>query len=513
MKKYFGLKNHGLVLFIFVGIIVFMTLIFTVNLVHYTYRLNADIGSETVLGKLIWETKQPIPASWYPSSELRLISTPNVAALFYGLTHNAVLAAGLACCFMTLGIVFSSYVFLSALKMDWADKLLMIFLVLMLPGSFAALELVYLFAAYYGIHVIVLFLTLGFYHNCLQGKISRRMLIILLILALLLGIQGQRGLLVTFVPLAGIEALRVAVILARQHRIFRQDLKVMSAALSLAAVSYLGTRCPFSIRQNTGRNIRQGLNKLAVKVLPDVRRAIGFDYGQTAEKVILIIFCGLVIGTVGIFLWQIGTGKEDLTVWPYLVLAASPVISILAVAFTTMESTERYYFLIPFLMALTLVNAVRAMRIVVGRFFILILIVIIAVIHIARIYLPVLRETSQMPPDEGAVIEYLQEQDIEIAYAGFGNAAVLTTLANNEIIVAPIDNFSRMNMNKWLSSTIWYVPQRPFNEKTAYIVTEPHLADFRQFIAENELETKIVETITFGKYRMFIADNNYSVIN
>ena len=66
------------------GILIFILLIVYTNLCHYNYKMNADIGSEAVLGELIWESKQLLPDTWYPSTEARVISTPNVAALFYG---------------------------------------------------------------------------------------------------------------------------------------------------------------------------------------------------------------------------------------------------------------------------------------------------------------------------------------------------------------------------------------------------------------------------------------------
>ena len=87
------------------GILIFILLIVYTNLCHYNYKMNADIGSEAVLGELIWESKQLLPDTWYPSTEARVISTPNVAALFYGITGNMNLSMGLACCFMTVLIV------------------------------------------------------------------------------------------------------------------------------------------------------------------------------------------------------------------------------------------------------------------------------------------------------------------------------------------------------------------------------------------------------------------------
>jgi len=36
------------------GILIFILLIVYTNLCHYNYKMNADLGSEAVLGELIW---------------------------------------------------------------------------------------------------------------------------------------------------------------------------------------------------------------------------------------------------------------------------------------------------------------------------------------------------------------------------------------------------------------------------------------------------------------------------
>ena len=98
-------KERALKIALIAAVLVFILLIFYTNLFHYNYKMNADIGSEAVLGELIWKSKQVLPDTWYPSTEARIISTPNIAALFYGMTGNMILSMGLACCFMTVLIV------------------------------------------------------------------------------------------------------------------------------------------------------------------------------------------------------------------------------------------------------------------------------------------------------------------------------------------------------------------------------------------------------------------------
>lgn len=93
------------------GILLFLTLICLANVFHYNYRMNADIASEALLGQLIWDSRQWIPDSWYPSTEVRIIGTANLSALFYGITENMGLSMGLACVSAVL-LIGASVIFL-----------------------------------------------------------------------------------------------------------------------------------------------------------------------------------------------------------------------------------------------------------------------------------------------------------------------------------------------------------------------------------------------------------------
>ena len=87
------------------GILLFFVLICQANLLHYNYRMNADIASEALLGQAMWDSKQWVPDMWYPSTEVRIIGAANLSALFYGICGNLKLAMGLACIGFTLWII------------------------------------------------------------------------------------------------------------------------------------------------------------------------------------------------------------------------------------------------------------------------------------------------------------------------------------------------------------------------------------------------------------------------
>ncbi len=148
----------------------FLLLIFQANLGHYNYVMNSDIGAEAILGKVIWESGQNVPDSWYPSTEARIVTTPNLAAFFYGICHSMNLAMGLACCTMTLLISASIYYFGKMTNLSTNAVLMLILLILALPDNFEILEILYLYACYYSVHVITFFVTLGTYSGLMRRE-------------------------------------------------------------------------------------------------------------------------------------------------------------------------------------------------------------------------------------------------------------------------------------------------------------------------------------------------------
>ena len=61
---------------------VYLALIGCVNVQHFNYKMNSDIGAEAVLARLIWNSGEMVPSTWISSTETRIIATPQLAALF-----------------------------------------------------------------------------------------------------------------------------------------------------------------------------------------------------------------------------------------------------------------------------------------------------------------------------------------------------------------------------------------------------------------------------------------------
>lgn len=482
-------------------------MIISVNILHFNYVINADLASDAILSALIWDSKEIVPSTWYRASETRIICTPNIGSLFYGLTGNMVLAEGLACCFMTALILLSLLYFAYIAEMNPRFCLLFGLICLIMPNSFASLELLYLFASYYAIHVVILFLTLGTYIEFIKkGKTSGIKNIVVILLALVLGMQGTRGILVIYGPLFGMECVRqIYNLYSRKGKI---NLKIVVWTLGLMLVSFIGTCFPISIGQDISRNIRKGFPKLFFEVFPDFYSIIGLDQINIVGKICLIIFL-LILSVILIsILYRMCNRKSvSLAEWGYLVLCSSPVASMLAVSFTTVESSERYYFLIFFIMAYGFVLAFQKLR---GGFRVLLglLASVYAAVIICNVYLPIIKSEIRPQTEMYEVIDYLVEHDYKLSYSTFDYANTMTVMANNEIKVVPVASVEKMNICRWMSSTEWYVPNVPYEAKTAYIISEPNLESFQKFLKKHEKDMLYKEKI--GTLYIYTSDLNFS---
>ena len=519
IKKIYVKKENIVSGLLLLGIAVFLLMIIVTNVCHFTYRLDADISAEVVLAREIWDVKQLVPDTWYISTEARIIGTPNLAALFYGLTHNMVLAMGIACSVMTLLITCSMFFFGKSIGLNFQDNLLFIFMGLAVPVLFDFLEMMYLFAGYYSIHIINLFLTLGVYAAALRGKrINRGIFILSILLALVLGIQGVRGILIFYGPLFGMEVIRNLYRIYCREKADKMEVFVSAWVAVMLALSFVGTLFPTSIEQEMSRNIRKGFQKLFTVVIPNMGIAIGLKAANPAEKIALVFMLLLILYLVLDILWRMcRKQKIEAVEWAFLVVCASPVITALMMAFTTFDTTERYYCMFTYVMAFAVVLAFGKLRRLHSRWtgmalslLLSLLVVVITVSNLISIYVPIMN--SQEPPQTAdyEIAGYLEKNDFPIAYSTFYHANNLTVLSNGKVRGAAISSLDKMNVSRWLSSSNWYVPNVPYEQRTAYVIPETEMEDFARFLEthgeEMQFETQI------GTYFVYSSDYNFSYL-
>lgn len=501
------------------AIVLFISLIFLTNLGHYNYVMNSDIGAEAILGKVIWESGQNVPDNWYSSTEARVVTTPNVAALFYGICHSKNLAMGLACCTMTLLIVVTGYYFGKMIRLSLNSILLLVLLILSIPNNFEILQILYLFACYYSVHVIALFITLGTYSGFLRtGENKEGMLWIgmgiCMIVVFLLGLQGMRGILILYGPLLGLEIIRRLYLLYCRKKQAKLDNMITIWVGCLLLHNFIGTRFPFSVGQNFSRNIRKGFSKLHAVVLPDMGRAIGFENTHMVGKVCLFI---LLLGVVYVFaeiIWKMIMRKElKVKEWSFLLLCISPVLTALIVAFTTVESSARYYFVILFAMGLSAVLFVEELS---GRkMWLKVLtgvgIALLVIMNMKDIYGSIIQGEEPTHAEAYQTVCFLEENGYDMAYTTFEHANMLTVLSDGKVKVAAVASVEKMDVCKWLSCKDWYVPNVPCEMRTAYVITDANMEKFQEFLLQHKEEVFFLTEI--GNYHIYVSNYNFSTLS
>lgn len=497
-------KIIGTLIIIQIGIICW------VNLAHYNYNINADIASEGILARLIWESGEWVPSTWYVAEETRVFDVANLAALFYGLTENMQLAVGITCCVMTLGIVLSGYYFVSSLKLNFIQKEIFILLCLILPNNFTILELYYLFACYYSPHIIVLFLTLGMYAKMLKKGIKPTSAISILALHFMLGVQGVRGILVIAGPVFAVEIVRAISIWYKKEKYRLEDIKILIWSFLLILVGFAGGLLPFAMGENLSRNIRNAPAKFIGKIIPDMIIALGLKAADGIMETVFLLFFVVTALIVFCMIVYRAISKKELGAreWTYLVLFGSPVATAVIATFTTVESTGRYYFV--FIIAMAMAAALLYNKKKNTSFLIVVFIVGVFALHLVKVYVPILKSTDLIGDSRYHVIQYLEEKDYKRAYTNFDNANTMTSMCNGSVQVSPVASFEKLDICKWMASTDWYCPNVPFEEKTAYVVSEYFLPEFEKF-QKNHQDTIVFET-KIGQYYIYGSEYNYSTL-
>lgn len=510
MKKKKLLEHNNIVNIILTILILFIGIVFVyLNLVQYKVGLNADIASEGLLAKVIWESKEWIPDEWYFSTEARLISVANCAALFYGMTKNICLSMGLAVIVAGMFVLAGLWYLCKELSFTLTQKLLMILGTMILPNNMIMLELIFVRAGHYAFHIGLYFFTLAIYLKMLKKvKVRKLEIVINLLLHLVIGIQGSRGILMITGPLLAVEFVRHIYIWWSKQKVKREDIITGCFVIVINVAGYLGGKIPLSVKMPISKHIRNAPRKIVEDVIPNFFNVFSWGSISWVEKIVyiacLVLVVYLVIDIVvkGIKRKEIGVEK-----WIFLNFFASVMLTAMAVAFTTMGSANRYYVVIYFAIAMGISIMMQSDKKII-KSSLLFIVGILFVTNCYRLYYPWVTDNSYENNAFVQVGEYLIQEGYEYGYSDFVNANTITVYSDEKIQVSGIDTFAEMKIGKWLTSKKWYVPNVPQNSKTAYIVPDHKLNEIEEFINKNpgaiEFKTQIKHLYIYG------SEYNYS---
>ncbi|MBR4982804.1 MAG: hypothetical protein IKY94_09615 [Lachnospiraceae bacterium] len=510
MKKKGTWEQKNIINIVLMVLILFIGIVFVyVNLVQYKAGLNADIASEGLLAKVIWESKEWIPSEWYFSTEARLISVANCAALFYGMTKNICLSMGLAVIVAGMFVLAGLWYLGKELSFTLTQKLLMILSVMILPNNGVMLELIFVRAGHYAFHIGLYFFTLAIYLKMLKKvKVRKLEIVINLLLHLVIGIQGSRGILMITGPLLAVEFVRHIYLWWSKQKVKREDIFVGCFVIVTNVVGYLGGKIPLSVKLPISKHIRNAPRKVIEDVIPNFLSAFSWEGISRVEKIVYIACLAVVVYLV-IDIVVKGMKRKEIGVekWIFLNFFASVTLTAMAVAFSTMGSSNRYYVAIYFAIAMGISILIGSDNKFIKSGLMLIT-CILFVINCYKFYYPMLMKQDYKQDIYAQVGEYLIQEEYEYAYGEFKSANTITVYSDGKIQVSAVDSFTDMSICKWLTSKKWYVPNVPKESKTAYVVPECRLAEMEEFLNSHsgsvQFETKI------GDQYIYSSDYNYS---
>ncbi len=170
------------------------------------YRM--DCYTYAYEGRLMFESRSFFPENWIFGNQYHIVSSPNLAALFYGLTKDSVSAMAFAA---SLSIILVLLSFLWCFKPFVEKQALWAGALCLLGGAIfgtdaalyiSGLQVLYTMCSYYACYLIGILLTLGIWIRLRLGKhVSIWLTLLALLLNFALGMQSLREMLVLVIPL------------------------------------------------------------------------------------------------------------------------------------------------------------------------------------------------------------------------------------------------------------------------------------------------------------------------
>lgn len=210
--------------------------------------VTADMYSDTLLSKYMWEQKTLFPENWVFGNQFYVIATPVVSALFYGLTGSINLSMSLATAVQTAALLASIYwLFRSFLgrteSIAGLTAMVSAVVIVGLSATRREGEILFILASYYSCYLLTAVVVWGDYLRSLF--LEKRLLCTSFFLGLLFsfatGMQSIRQTCVMTAPLLAFEGLRVlAALVRRQSPRWRNTLRAgCVAAANLAGVVFI----------------------------------------------------------------------------------------------------------------------------------------------------------------------------------------------------------------------------------------------------------------------------------
>lgn len=241
-------------------LLAFLGLVFFVNLSCNPEYYDGDIYSDISYAKEAWKAKSLFPKDWLFGNQLYVVATPVLAAAFYGITHNGILAMGIASCVMSMLIVLT-YDWMTRTLFSYNERMagfLFLIGVLLLKAHVATsqqgIQAFFTMASYYACYLINAFIVYGCYIRLRKGEFSGKhiaMSVIGIALSFGTGMQSLRQTAVMALPLVACEILMIIIYSIRDKKFAISYSTLFSAIVFVSNIAGLIAMKFIEINQNS----------------------------------------------------------------------------------------------------------------------------------------------------------------------------------------------------------------------------------------------------------------------
>ncbi len=497
------------------------------NIFHFSARMDSDVAAEAILAKEISDNHLKTPDTWVISTETRYIYPANLAAPLYGLTGNMQLSMGLAATVCGLILVLAMFLLHRKIGLSTGANLMAVLIPFVISVNIHdSLEMFFMYAGYYFPVLLSFYVTLYVYVMISEKK-SRPIAIVSavvlsLLLAAVLGAQGMRGVLMTYLPVLSAHILKLIVMKCKRQPWDKRQLPLMAWLFVLTAVSAVVCKLCASGVSSTSRNLRHGFEKLFGEVIP----AVTGLFTVNSNPVLTVIGVPVTVGALiySIYLLFFSKKFSDDSKWMTAAsLWAGGFVMVAAMAFTTFEVAPRYgiYFLFAAGMATGLLTDrlqeragdEEAGKLIKGipagpvSLAISIVIILCAVMSVALNYKHLIKDDNSADSSYHRIAAWMQEKGTDTGYAVFDYAGDMTVTCNGPVSIYPVNNMSDMEGCKWLANSDWYPPYADSERSVVVITTDSTDADFCSFMAGNDT-VQILDTTNISRFNCYFLGSD-----
>lgn len=523
LKQKHKLFWKGLILLL---LVIYLAIFAYLNLAKYTQHVDSDIAAEALLAREMWIDKSLTPDNWISSTERRIFGMPTIAALIYGMTGSMTIAAGASCVLIGALLVAVLYWFLRKIGLSQTAVFTAILVLCAVPinglrndGQMVpfVMLLLFLFADYYALHSILMFLTIAFYLDMKKGNAKRRDIVkyfFLFVFTLALSLNGQRCLQMVILPMTVVETVSLFIDSncfskkLSKNRYYATGYVAVMVLAFLVSSLYRGQGDYAMFLLTPGEIMENIFVTVPAAVLEGFGIAGNARVGSFDSLMQMMIWAFLALAGSGlVYIFRKKNAVEEDQKSTIIILAVSVGITAFIVSFTTVEAAHNYFLFSWFISIVVIGTLVDCFRKKNSWFadVILFAVCLFAVMNIRYTYAEAVTTTDNLKEYE-EVADFLIEEGVSHGYAEFWDAARISLVRDGAVTMGNFYTAEKLEMYWWLTSTKWYPPNIPEKMKTAYVVKSGKEEVFmEQFSPEDRIEL-CYENALFSVY---ISDTNY----